>query len=36
VPYHTTWEHEEVDEDPVSTQFFRVNRIREVTDLISH
>jgi putative hydrolase of the HAD superfamily len=36
VPYHTTWEHEEVDEDPVSPQFFRVNRIMEVTDLISH
>lgn len=36
VPYHTTWEHEEVAEDPVSQQFFRVQRIREVTTLISH
>lgn len=36
VPYHTTWEHEEVDEDPVSNQFFRVNRIREALNLISH
>lgn len=36
VPFHTTWAHEEVNEDPVSEKFFRVDRIREVLDLISH
>jgi putative hydrolase of the HAD superfamily len=36
VPFHTTWAHEEVDEDPVSKQFFRVQRIREVLALVSH
>ncbi|MCK4750988.1 MAG: HAD family hydrolase [Bacteroidales bacterium] len=35
VPYHTTWAHEEVDEDPVSKQFFRVDRLKEVLELIS-
>jgi putative hydrolase of the HAD superfamily len=35
VPFHTTWAHEEVEKDPLSGQFFRVNRIREVLDLIS-
>ena len=36
VPFHTTWAHEEVNEDPVSEKFFRVDRIREVLELISH
>jgi putative hydrolase of the HAD superfamily len=35
VPFHTTWAHEQVEEDPPSGQFFRVGRIREVIDLIS-
>jgi len=38
VPFHTTWAHEEVDEDPVSERFFRVELISEVPSLlgISH
>ena len=36
VPFHTTWAHEEVDEDPVSNQFFRVQQIREVLTMVSH
>jgi putative hydrolase of the HAD superfamily len=35
VPYHTTWVHEEVDGDPVSGQFYRVDSLYEVLDLIS-
>ncbi len=34
VPFHTTWAHEEVDEDPVSDRFLRVEGIREVPGLI--
>ncbi len=34
VPYHTIWAHEEVDEDPDSKQFIRVERLHEVLDLI--
>lgn len=34
IPYHTTWAHEEVDEDPVSGQFFRIKKLRQVLDLI--
>ena len=34
VPFHTTWAHEEVKEDPVSEKFFRVEGIRQVPDLI--
>jgi len=34
VPYHTTWAHEEVDKDPDSNQFFRVNHLYEILDLI--
>jgi len=36
VPYHTTWAHEEVDKDPDSNQFFQVNHLNEVLDLIKH
>ena len=36
VPFHTTWAHEEVDEDPLNERFNRVNGIREVLGLISH
>jgi len=36
VPFHTTWAHEEVDEDPLSERFIRVNGIREVLGLINH
>jgi putative hydrolase of the HAD superfamily len=34
VPYHTTWAHEEVEEDPVSERFTRVGRLAEVLDFI--
>ncbi len=34
VPFHTTWAHEEVDEEPVSDRFIRVEGIREVTALL--
>jgi putative hydrolase of the HAD superfamily len=34
VPYHTTWAHEEVSEDPVSSLFFRVEGIGQVPELI--
>ena len=34
VPYHTIWAHEEVEEEPDSNHFFRVNRLEEVLDLI--
>lgn len=35
VPYHTTWAHEEVDEDPVSDHFYRVESLSEILDLVS-
>jgi len=35
IPFHTTWEHEEVDEDPDSEYFIRVAGIREVPGLIN-
>jgi putative hydrolase of the HAD superfamily len=35
IPYHTTWAHEEVDRDPDSVQFFRVDHLDEILDLIS-
>lgn len=34
VPYHTTWAHEEVEMDPVSNQFFRVDHLSEILELI--
>ena len=34
VPFHTTWAHEEVEEDPRSDKFFRVDRLKEVLELI--
>lgn len=34
VPYHTLWAHEEVDEEPVSSQFHRVDRLRDVPALL--
>ncbi len=34
VPFHTTWAHEEVDTDPVSKKFFRVDRLLEIPNLI--
>lgn len=34
VPYHTTWAHEEVDKDPISDRFFRVDHLQEILDLI--
>lgn len=30
VPYHTTWEHEMIDEIPVSKRFIQVDKIQEV------
>ena len=34
IPYHTTWAHEEVDTDPGTDRFFRVERLVEVLDLV--
>jgi putative hydrolase of the HAD superfamily len=34
VPFHTTWAHEEVDHEPVSKQYFRVEKLQQVLDLI--
>lgn len=34
IPFHTTWAHEEVDKDPVSDRFFRVESILSVPDLL--
>jgi putative hydrolase of the HAD superfamily len=34
VPFHTTWAHEEVKEDPGSQQFYRCLSLREVPDLL--
>ncbi len=36
VPFHTTWAHEEVAEDPVSDRFSRVHGIREILSMINH
>jgi len=30
VPYHTTWEHEMIDEMPISSRFIQIEEIREV------
>ena len=35
VPFHTTWAHEKVDEDPVSERFFRVKGIGEVPGMLN-
>jgi putative hydrolase of the HAD superfamily len=34
VPYHTTWAHEEVKNDPVSPRFFQVEKLNQVLKLI--
>lgn len=34
VPYHTTWIHEEVAEEPTSDRYYQVKALREVLDLI--
>lgn len=36
IPFHTTWAHEEVDEDPETERFLRVKGIGEIPDLINH
>lgn len=36
VPFHTTWAHEEVDEEPVSKRYFQVKQLRDVLNIISH
>ena len=35
IPYHTTWAHEEVEEDPLSGQFYRCSSLKEIPDLIN-
>ena len=35
VPYHTTWLHEHVEEDPVNSRFSRANRLIDVIEIIS-
>mgnify|MGYP006293739513 CR=1 FL=1 len=34
VPFHTTWAHEEVENEPQSERYFRVEKLQEVTGLI--
>ena len=34
VPYHTTWAHEEVDGEPDSKRYFKVEQLQQVLDLI--
>jgi len=36
VPFHTTWAHEEVDEEPRTERFFQVDHLREILTLITH
>ena len=36
VPFHTTWAHEEVDEEPDSERYFQVKRLRDVLNILSH
>ena len=35
VPFHTTWAHEEVDKEPESNRFFKVEKLHQVLNLIS-
>jgi len=34
VPYHTTWAHEEVEEQPQTNRFFQVEGLREVVKIV--
>lgn len=34
VPYHTTWAHEEVDQEPDSKRYFKVEHLRQVLEII--
>lgn len=34
VPFHTTWAHEEVDAEPETSRFFRVERLVEALELL--
>jgi putative hydrolase of the HAD superfamily len=34
VPFHTTWAHEEVDEEPDSARYFKVNNLRDVLKVL--
>ena len=34
VPYHTTWAHEEVEEEPQTDRFFQVEGLREVVKIV--
>lgn len=35
VPFHTTWEHERVDDKPVNERFFEVESLVEITALLN-
>lgn len=35
IPFHTTWAHEEVDEEPDTERFIRLSRIGELPELIN-
>lgn len=34
VPYHTTWAHEEVDKEPESSRYYKVDHLRDIMELI--
>ena len=34
VPYHTTWAHEEVDREPDSERYYKVEHLHQILDLI--
>lgn len=36
VPFHTTWAHEEVEGEPESDRYFRVDHLKDVLKIISH
>ena len=36
VPFHTTWAHEQVDEEPQSKRYFQVSQLHEILALIKH
>lgn len=34
VPYHTTWAHEELDREPESSRYFKLEKLWQVLDLL--
>ena len=34
VPFHTTWIHEEIDEEPVSDRFFKAEKLKDTLEII--